>query len=126
MMESNDIDSALDRAVTFLKGGVQRPGMEQALRVIETWEQRLAASEHAELVPIAENLADLRVPLLAGEFDPAAVGRLLITLGEQVESVATKDVGTPVADKLSPLSGMLIEQGDALISIHERVNGSEY
>ncbi len=64
-VESNEIDSALDRAVTFLRGGVQRPGMEQALRVIETWEQRLAASENEELVSIAENLADLRVQLLA-------------------------------------------------------------
>ncbi len=114
-METNEIDDALDRAVTFLRGGVQRPGMEQALRVIETWEQRLAASENEELVPIAENLADLRVQLLAGEFDPAAVGQLLITLGEQVETVATKDVGAPVADKLLPLSDLLVEQGNSLI-----------
>ena len=64
-MASNEVDSALDRPVTFLRGGVQRPGMEQALRVIENFEQKLAASENEELVSIAENLADLRVQLLA-------------------------------------------------------------
>lgn len=114
-MEPNEIENALDRAVTFLRGGVQRPGMEQALRVIENFEQKLAASENEELVSIAENLADLRVQLLAGEFDPAAVGQLLIILGEQVDTVATKDVGAPVTDKLSPLSDLLVEQGNSLI-----------
>ena len=114
-MEPNDIDNTLESTVTFLRGGVQRPGMEQALRVIETWEQRLAASENEELVRIAENLADLRVQLLAGEFDPASVGQLLITLGEQVEMVSTRDVGAPVADKLSSLSELLVEQGNSLV-----------
>jgi hypothetical protein len=83
--------------------------------VIETWEQRLAASENEELVRIAENLADLRVLLLAGEFDPAAVGRLLVTLGEQVETVSASGVGAPVADKLSPLSELLVEEGNSLM-----------
>lgn len=40
-MESNEIDNTLESTVTFLRGGVRRPGIEQALRVIETWEQRL-------------------------------------------------------------------------------------
>lgn len=115
-MGPDEIDVSLERAVTFLRGGVRRPGMGQALQVIETWEQRLAASQSEELVSIAENLADLRVQLLAGEFDPAAVGGLLITLGEQVERVAAKDVGAPVADKLTPLSELLVEQGNSLMA----------
>jgi hypothetical protein len=41
--------------------------MEGALGMIETWEQRLAASERPELIPISDNLADLRVQLLADD-----------------------------------------------------------
>ena len=113
-MAANEYDTGIDQAVAFLQGGVRRPGIEAGLRVIETWEQRLAASESPELIPIAENLADLRILLLAGDFDPAAVGRLLVALGEQVQEAAESDVGVPVADRLSRLSVLLIEQGDTL------------
>ena len=91
-----------------------KPAMERALRVIETWEQRLAASESPELLPVADNLAALRIQLLAGDADPAAVGQLLLTLGEQVGAVAESDVGAPVADRLSQLSDLLRNQGNAL------------
>ena len=114
-METNEIEVGLDQAVTFLRGGVQRTGMEPALQIIETWEQRLAASGSPELVAVADNLAELRVLLLAGDFDPAAVGRLLVTLGEQVREVADSNVGAPVADRMSPLSKLLTREGDALV-----------
>ena len=113
-MAANEYDTGIDQAVAFLQGGVRRPGIEAGLRVIETWEQRLAASESPELIPIAENLADLRILLLAGDFDPAAVGGLLVTLGEQVQEAAESDVGAPVADRLSRLSALLTDQGNAL------------
>lgn len=113
-MDSSAMDTELDRIVSFLRGGLRRPDLEQALRVIETWEQRLAASGSPELVPIAENLAELRTILLAGDFDPAAVGRLLMTLGEQVGAVAESDVGGPVADRLLRLSSLLADQGSTL------------
>ncbi|MCA1718018.1 MAG: hypothetical protein LC781_14765 [Actinobacteria bacterium] len=113
-MAANETDAALDQAVAILQGGVERPGMERALRVIETWEQRLAASESSELISISDNLADLRIQLLAGDSDPAAVGRLLVTLGEQVGIVAESDIGAPIADRLSQLGALLTDQGNAL------------
>ena len=113
-MVANEIETALDQAVAVLQGGGQRPGMERALRVIETWEQRLAASESPELVPISDNLAGLRIQLLAGDSEPAAVGQLLVTLGEQVGSVAESNTGAPVAERLSQLSALLTDQGNAL------------
>ena len=77
--------------------GLDLPEMEAALRVIETWEQRLAASESPELMSIADNLAALRIQLLGGNANLAAVGQLLVKLGEQVRSVSKSDVGAPVA-----------------------------
>ncbi|MCA1729982.1 MAG: hypothetical protein LC751_11425 [Actinobacteria bacterium] len=51
---------------------------------------------------------------MAGEFDPAALGQLLVALGEQVGSVAESDIGAPIANKLSQLSALLIDQGNVL------------
>ncbi len=113
-MAANEIDAALEEAVAVVQGGVERPDMEAPLRVIETWEQRLAASESPELVSIADNLAALRIQLLAGDADPAAVGQLLLTLGEQVRAVSKSEVGAPVADKLLQLGELLSYQGNAL------------
>ena len=115
-MAANEIEISLDQAVAFLEGGVRRSGMEPALNVIETWEQRLAASGEDELVAISDNLAALRIQLLAGDFDPAAVGQLLVTLGEQVQAVAESDLGAPVADRLSRLAALLNEGGNELAS----------
>jgi molecular chaperone DnaK (HSP70) len=114
ILTAHETNAALDQAVAVLQGGVERPGMEGALRVIEIWEQRLAASESPELLSVADNLAALRIQLLAGDSEPAAVGRLLVTLGEQVGSVATSDIGTPVADRLSQLSALLTDGGNTL------------
>lgn len=113
-MAANEIGAALDQAVAVLQGGVRRSATEGALRVIETWEQKLAASESSELVSIADNLAALRIQLLSGDFDPAAVGQLLVTLGTQVREVAESDIGAPIVDRLSRLSTLLRDQGNAL------------
>ena len=117
-MAANEMDAALDQAVAVLQRGVQRPepdDMEAPLRVIEIWEQRLAASESPELVPIADTLAALRIQLLAGGSDPAAIGQLLVSLGEQVRAVSESEVGAPVAEKLSQLSVLLSDRGSALM-----------
>ncbi|MDP8951739.1 MAG: hypothetical protein M3N18_05800 [Actinomycetota bacterium] len=114
-MEANDINSALDTTVGSLQGGVQRLGIQAALPVIEGWEQRLAASGSPMLAPVAENLGALRALLSADELDQAAVGRLLATLGEQVQRVANDEsVQIEVADRLSQLSVLLSSEGESL------------
>lgn len=113
-MEANETEASLDLAVTVLRGGARRPNMEPALRVMETWEQRLAASGNPELTLIGDDLAELRTLILAGDPDPAAVGRLLAALGDRVQAVAESDVGVPVAERLSELGALLAEQGDEL------------
>lgn len=113
-METNEISTALDSTVAALQGGVQRLGVEAALPVIESWEKRLAASGNPELAPVAENLGALRAQLSASDFDQAAVGQLLATLGEQVQRVANTNIQIEVADKLSQLSVLLSNEGDSL------------
>ncbi len=97
-----------------MQGGVQRLGIEAALPVIEGWEGRLAASGNLELTPIAENLGELRIQLSASDLDQAAVGRLLATLGDQVQRLANSDIQIEVADRLSQSSALLSVEGDSL------------
>lgn len=113
-METNDIRTALDATVASLQGGVERLGVAAALPVIEGWERRLAASGDPELAPVAENLGALRTLLAADDPDPATVGRLMSTLGDQVQRVANSDVQIEVADRLSQLSVLLTSEGDSL------------
>ena len=114
-MEANETNSALDTTVGSLQGGVQRLGIQAALPVIEGWEQRLSASDSPMLAPVVENLGTLRTLLSADELDQAAVGRLLATLGEQVQRVANdEDVQIEVADRLSQLSVLLSSEGESL------------
>lgn len=114
-MEENEIGADLDRTVAFLQGGVEQIGIEAALPVIEGWQHRLEASDSPELVAVAENLVALKTELSASDPDPAAVGELLVTLGEQVQVVANGDVGPLISDRLSQLSVMLETEGSSLL-----------
>lgn len=114
-MEASEINAELDRGATFLRSGLQWPAIEEGLRVIEVWEQRLAASDDQDLVSIADNLAELRAQLLAGNFDPANLGRLLTTLGDQTREVAESETGAPVSERLSSLADLLNDRGNELI-----------
>ena len=114
-MAENDIGAALDRTTSSLRDGIRQLGIEAALPVIEGWEERLSTLDSPELAAVAENLATLRSHLWADDFDPDAVGRLLITLGKQVQVVANGPAGTQAGmDKLTQLSILLARQGESL------------
>ncbi|MCA1717442.1 MAG: hypothetical protein LC781_11640 [Actinobacteria bacterium] len=114
-MAENDIGTALDRTTRSLRDGIRQLGIEAALPVIEGWEERLSSLDSPELAAVAENLAALRSHLSADDFDPNAVGRLLITLGKQVQVVANGPAGTQAGmEKLTRLSIMLAREGESL------------
>jgi hypothetical protein len=111
----NDISAALDRTTRSLRDGIRQLGIEAALPVIESWEERLSALDSPELAAVAENLAALRSYLSADDFDPNAVGQLLITLGKQVQVVANGPAGTQAGmEKLTRLSIRLAREGESL------------
>jgi hypothetical protein len=114
-MAENGIGAALDHTISSLRDGIHQLGIEAALPVIEGWEERLSALDSPELAAVAENLAALRSHLSADDFDPDAVGRLLITLGKQVQVVANGPAGTQAGmDKLTRLSILIARQGESL------------
>ena len=114
-MAQNDIGAALDRTISSLREGIRQLGIEAALPVIEGWEEKLSALDSPELAAVAENLAALRSHLSADDFDPDTVGRLLITLGKQVQVVANGPAGTQAGmERLTRLSIMLAREGESL------------
>lgn len=114
-MAANEISTRLDETVAALQGGVKQLGVNAALPVIQDWQERLEGSGSPDLAPIAENLGTLRTQLAAGDFDPAMVGQLLTTLGEQVQGVSS-GVGAEVSDRLAQLGSLLGTEGGSLSS----------
>jgi hypothetical protein len=114
-MAENDIGAALDRTTRSLRDGIRQLGIEAALPVIESWEEKLSSLDSPELAAVAENLAALRRHLSADEFDPNTVGQLLITLGKQIQVVANGPAGTQaVMERLTQLSIRLAREGESL------------
>ena len=114
-MTNNDIGTTLDSTVRSLRDGARQLGIEAALPIIEDWEERLSALDSPELAAVAENLAALRTYLSSDDFDPAAVGQLLITLGKQVQVVANGPAGTQAGmERLTRLSILLAREGESL------------
>ena len=107
LIEPGDFGSTIEA----LRGGVTDLGVERALAEIDGWEQRLEESGDPQLMPIAENLRQLRIQLTDDGIDPAETGRLLDTLGDQVRDLASGGIGEPVADKLRQLGEQLSNQG---------------
>jgi len=111
----NDIGAALDRTISSFREGIRQLGIEAALPVIEGWEDKLSTLDSPELAAVAENLAALRSHLSADDFDPDTVGRLLRTLGKQVQVVANGPAGTQAGmERLTRLSIMLAREGESL------------
>ena len=100
-----------DHTISALRGGVENIGIERALSEIDGWEQKLEESGDPQLVPIAENLRQLRALLMADRLDGTAIGLLLGVLGEQVHSVASGSLGESIGGKLRLLSGLLVTEG---------------
>jgi hypothetical protein len=112
----NDIGASLDSTTRSLRDGIRQLGIEAALPVIEAWEERLSSLDSPELATVAENLAALRSHVSAEDFDPNAVGRLLIALGKQVQVVANGPAGTQAGmERLTRLSILLARQGESLM-----------
>lgn len=115
-MAADEITTALDQTAAALRGGVRQLAIDSALPVIDDWQQKLSGAGSPELTPVADNLAELRNQLASGSFDPAVVGRLLDTLGTQVQQAASGGPGAQVADRLQRLGGLLTSEGRSLSS----------
>jgi hypothetical protein len=111
----DDIGAALERTARSLRDGIRKLGIEAALPVIEGWKEKLSSLDNPELAAVTEKLTALRSHLSADDFDPNAVGQLLIDLGKQVQVVANGPAGTQAGmERLTRLSIRLAREGESL------------
>lgn len=114
-MAQEDVGGEIDRTTEALRGGVQRLGIAAALPIITGWEERLAVSGVPELAAVAETLRELKGQLQPeGIVDPASVGALLTSLGDQVRTAADAETAARVSENLSKLSAALGDGGASL------------
>jgi hypothetical protein len=95
-------------------GGPEELLEEEALDEIDGWRLYLQGTGDLELQHVAEDLGRLGDLLRFGNAQPAEVGRTLGSLGERVQALAESKVGSPVADELRALGGLLNTAGREL------------
>lgn len=115
MSEQRQADpELLDSTISRLREGVLQMAVDQAVKDVDYWQQQLAASEEPQLVPIADDLFRLSTELQRDSLDGVIIGKLMITLSEEVAQVASEGTGRQVADRLEPLAELLQREGQNL------------
>lgn len=109
-VSARDFDSTL----STLREGVIEVAVGQAKEEVDGWQQKLAATDDPELVPVADNLARLSIELDREPLDGVVISGLMTTLADQTRALASSDVAGTVGDKLEQLGGLLASEGASL------------
>jgi hypothetical protein len=100
-IQNVDIDStisALQRDLTSIPN-------DQAIAIINTWQQQLSGTD------LAEDLGELKEALLSG--DTSAIAEIMVDLGEDTQNAAANATGD-VATKVQRLGELLSQAGSSL------------
>lgn len=119
MTENRIRDEDFDSTTSALRDGVRRVAIPRAVSEIDGWREKLEASGDHGLQPIAGALDELKEQLTAENPDEAAIGRLLVDLGDRAQAVAVSGTASPVADRLQLLSTLLTDEGRIMLEGEE-------
>lgn len=95
----------VDTTIAALQQGLTAIPVEQAIAVIESWQQQLQGTD------LAEDLGDLKAALSAG--DAGKISQILTDLGEDTSEAAAEATGD-VAVKVEQLGELLSQAGQSL------------
>ncbi|MER3432645.1 MAG: hypothetical protein C4288_04250 [Leptolyngbya sp. ERB_1_1] len=105
-----DIDQAnIDTTIAALEQGITAIPIEQAMTVLEAWQQQLQG------LAIADDLGELKDALRKGK-SADAIANLLTSLGGDTSSELTIDTSGETAAKIRQLSSLLTQAGAELRS----------
>ncbi|MBW4646810.1 MAG: hypothetical protein KME23_28130 [Goleter apudmare HA4340-LM2] len=104
-MATQNVD--LDTTIAALQQGLTSIPVDQAIAVINSWQQQLQGTD------LAEDLDELKMALTSNTGDGSAIANILIDLGEDTSQAAT-NVGGDVATKVQRLASLLTEAGESL------------
>lgn len=96
--------------IGLLRQDVQEIAVNQAVRNLNGWQQRLQGPQWADL---RDQLAGLQEELLSEQINPDSVGTRLIALGNRT-SEAAAGLQSPTATKLDQLARLLTQIGQRL------------
>lgn len=95
----------VDTTISALQQGLTSIPVEQAIAVIESWQQQLQGTD------LSEDLGALKAALSEG--DVAAISEILIDLGEDTSESAADATGD-IAVKVEQLGELLTQAGESL------------
>ncbi len=96
----------VDTTIAALQQGLTSVPMQDAIAVIESWQQQLQGTD------LAEDLADLKQALQSG--DSGAISQIMSDLGEDTSDAAA-DASGDVAVKVEQLGELLSQAGQSLM-----------
>lgn len=96
----------VDSTIAALQQGLTSIPAEDAIAVIESWQQQIEGSD------LAEDLGELKLALQSG--DSAAIAELLVDIGEDTSESAASATGD-VAMKVEQLGELLSQAGQSLM-----------
>lgn len=102
-MAAQNVD--LDTTISALQQGLTSIPPEQAIAVIDSWQQQLQGND------IAEDLGELKTALTNG--DTTSIAKILSDLGEDTTQAASSASGD-VATKVKQLGQLLSQAGNSL------------
>ncbi|WP_017651785.1 hypothetical protein [Fortiea contorta] len=104
-MATQNVD--LDTTISALQKGLTSIPVEQAIAVINSWQQQLQGTD------LAEDLDELKLALSNSSSDQAAIADILTDLGEDTSEAAT-NANPDIASKVRQLARLLSQAGQSL------------
>ena len=95
----------IDTTISALQKNLTSIPTDQAMAIINTWQQQLSGTD------LAEDLGELKEALLSG--DTSSIAEMLVDLGEDTQSAGANATGD-IATKVQRLGEMLCEAGNSL------------
>ncbi|MDH6061926.1 hypothetical protein NWP17_16040 [Chrysosporum bergii ANA360D] len=95
----------LDTTISALQRDITSIPTDQAMAIINTWEQELSGTD------LAEDLGELKEALLSG--DGEAIADILVDLGEDTQTAAA-NITDDIADKVRQIGQILSRAGSSL------------
>lgn len=103
-----DTDLAnIDTTISALEQGVTAVPIEQAIKVLESWQQQLQG------LKIADDLGELK-DALRKQKSASAIANLLVDLGEDTAEELAIETSEDVTAKVRQLASLLTQAGNAL------------
>ena len=115
----------LDQTTAALEGGVVGLSIDTALQIVSFWHDEVLNVEEMDLGDVAAGLAELRDLLAAGALDGAAIGDVMIRLGEATQVAAQEAADERMTPTLERLATLLSRAGNWLSGARERSTAAD-